>query len=235
MACILLGGALKLLHIRCLKTFLNLYKNDDVHSLIAEGVSKMSASNKLIFSLAQNLDIDEKNQACKNIGAIRGYNVNTITGSHQISQSEAQTGTMTFSVFNSGIKGVMLYNVGIEVPASANLSQNVYPVQVKLNFTFEGGGTSYATVATGVLCRTGNDRAWDLYVNFFYDFDHHNRAITALKMTVDWGELTIPQSTEITSVHPSSRSFCSAAEFSPYPSSFRSGMYQPQSTPQPHR
>lgn len=30
----------------------------------------MSASNKLIFSLAQNLDIDEKNQARKNIGAV---------------------------------------------------------------------------------------------------------------------------------------------------------------------
>ena len=30
----------------------------------------MSASNKLIFSLTQNLDIDEKNQARKNIGAV---------------------------------------------------------------------------------------------------------------------------------------------------------------------
>lgn len=30
----------------------------------------MSASNKLIFSLEQNLDIDEKNQARKNIGEI---------------------------------------------------------------------------------------------------------------------------------------------------------------------
>ena len=30
----------------------------------------MSTSNKLIFSLAQNLDIDEKNQARKNIGAV---------------------------------------------------------------------------------------------------------------------------------------------------------------------
>lgn len=30
----------------------------------------MSASNKLIFSLEQNLDTDEKNQARKNIGAV---------------------------------------------------------------------------------------------------------------------------------------------------------------------
>ncbi len=30
----------------------------------------MSASNKLIFSLAQNLDIDKRNQARKNIGAV---------------------------------------------------------------------------------------------------------------------------------------------------------------------
>jgi len=30
----------------------------------------MSASNKLIFSLAQNLDIDEKNQTRKNIGDV---------------------------------------------------------------------------------------------------------------------------------------------------------------------
>ena len=30
----------------------------------------MSVSNKLIFSLAQNLDIVEKNQARKNIGAV---------------------------------------------------------------------------------------------------------------------------------------------------------------------
>lgn len=30
----------------------------------------MSASNNIIFSLDQNLDIDEKNQARKNIGAV---------------------------------------------------------------------------------------------------------------------------------------------------------------------
>ena len=30
----------------------------------------MSASNKLIFSFAQDLDIDEKNQKRKNIGAV---------------------------------------------------------------------------------------------------------------------------------------------------------------------
>lgn len=157
----------------------------------------MSASNKLIFSLEQNLTTDEQNRACKNIGAIRGYNITTTTGSHQISQSEASSGTMTFSVFTDGIKGVVLYDVGIEVPTSANLGQNIYPVQVKLNFTFEGGNTAYATVATGILCRTGNSRPWDLYVNFFYDFDLHNQPITALTMTVDWGELVIPQSTEI--------------------------------------
>lgn len=157
----------------------------------------MSESNKLIFSLEQNLDIDEQNRACKNIGAIRGYNISTITGSHQISNSEASTGTMTFSVFTSGIKGVVLYNIGIEVPTSANLGQNIYPVILKLNFTFEGGGTSYATVATGVLCRTSNSRPWDLYANFTYDFDIHSQTITALTLEVDWGELVIPQNTEI--------------------------------------
>lgn len=30
----------------------------------------MFTSSKLMFSLGQNLDIDEKNRSCKNIGAI---------------------------------------------------------------------------------------------------------------------------------------------------------------------
>jgi len=33
----------------------------------------MSASNKLIFSLAQNLDIDEKNRVRENLGAVRCF------------------------------------------------------------------------------------------------------------------------------------------------------------------
>lgn len=157
----------------------------------------MSASNKLIFSLAQNLTDDEKSRACKNIGAIRSFAMNTITGSHQLTQGEASTGTVNFSVFWTGISGVILYDVGIEVPETANLGQNTYPVIVKLNFTFEGGGTAYATVATGVLCRTGSNRPWDCYVNFAYDYDQHNRPITALKLSVEWGEWVIPQNTEI--------------------------------------
>lgn len=157
----------------------------------------MSASNKLIFSLEQNLTTDEQNRACKNIGAIRDYTIATVTGSHQISNSEAQSGTMTFNALFTGVKGVVLFNVGIEVPTTANLGQNIYPVILKLNFTFEGGGTSYATVATGVLCRTSNSRPWDLYANFTYDFDIHSQTIAALTLEVDWGELVIPQSTEI--------------------------------------
>lgn len=157
----------------------------------------MSASNKLIFSLEQTLTADEKTQACKNIGAVQGYTMNTLSGSRQITYQEASSGTVGFNVHFNDIGGVILYDVGIEVPQSANLGQNSYPVIVKLNFTFEGGGTSYATVATGVLCRTGQNRAWVLYVNFAYDYDHHNQKITALTLSVDWGEWTVQQNTEI--------------------------------------
>ena len=157
----------------------------------------MSASNKLIFSLAQNLTADEQNRACKNIGAIRGYTITPVSGSHQISNSEAQSGTMTFNALFSGIKGVVFYDVGIEVPSSANLGQNMYPVIVQLNLTFEGGGTSSFKVATGVLCRTGQNQNWCLYANFAYDFDVHNQTLTNVMIQVDWGEWVIPQSTEI--------------------------------------
>lgn len=157
----------------------------------------MSASNKLIFSLEQTLTTDQKIQACKNIGAVNAYTMNTLTGSLQLSQAQASSGTVAFSVFWPGISGVILYDVGIEVPQSANLGQNTYPVIVKLNFTFEGGNTAYATVATGVLCRTGSNRAWDCYLNFAYDFDHHNQPITALNLSIDWGDGVIPQNTEI--------------------------------------
>lgn len=157
----------------------------------------MSASNKLIFSLKQNLTDDEKSQACKNIGAIRGYTIATVSGSHQISSSEAQSGTMTFNALFTGVKGVVLYDVGIEVPPSANLGQNIYPIVITLNITREGGGTSAEKVATGVLCRTSNGQNWCLYANFAYDFDVVAMPITNLMIQIDWGEWVIPQSTEI--------------------------------------
>jgi hypothetical protein len=48
----------------------------------------MSASNKLIFSLAQNLDIDEKNQACKNIGAVGSFQQSTQTETVTLSNEQ---------------------------------------------------------------------------------------------------------------------------------------------------
>lgn len=157
----------------------------------------MSASNKLIFSLAQNLTADEQNRACKNIGAIRGYTITPVSGSHQISQSEASSGGMSFNAMFSGVGGIVLYDVGIEVPPSANLGQNMYPVIITLDLTFEGGGTAALKVATGVLCRTSQNASWHLYVNFAYDFDIYAHPLTNVMIRVDWGEWVIPQSTEI--------------------------------------
>jgi hypothetical protein len=48
----------------------------------------MSASNKLIFSLAQNLDIDEKNQARKNIGAVGSFQQSTQTETVTLSNDQ---------------------------------------------------------------------------------------------------------------------------------------------------
>jgi hypothetical protein len=157
----------------------------------------MSKLNKVITTFQQDFTSAEKAQACKNIGAIRGYTITPVSGSHQISQSEASSGVMSFNAMFSGVGGIVLYDVGIEVPPSANLGQNMYPVIITLDLTFEGGGTAALKVATGVLCRTSQNANWHLYTNFVYDFDIYARPLTNLMIRVDWGEQVIPQSTEI--------------------------------------
>lgn len=160
----------------------------------------MSASNKLIFSLAQTLTDDEKSQACKNIGAARTAYYPSLTGSHQITQTEAQNGVIKFGLtMPNALKNncLVLFQVEIDVPTSANLGQNSYPVLVELRLTDADSGTAHETMASGVLCRTASNTQWKFVTSFMFDYRRINREWTMTEIDIDWGAWTVPQSTEI--------------------------------------
>lgn len=160
----------------------------------------MSASNKLIFSLEQTLTDDEKSQACKNIGASRtGFCPNT-TATHQVTQAEAQNGTMkvSFQMPSSQYNDTLtMFQVELDVPQSANLGQNSYPMLVELRLTDADSGTAHETMATGVLCRTSSNSQWKFITSFMFDFRRIGHEWSLMEIELDWGAWTIPQNTEV--------------------------------------
>lgn len=90
-----------------------------------------------------------------------------------------------------------LFQVELDVPASANLGQNSYPVLVELRLTDADSNSAHETMASGDLCRTSSNAQWKFVSSFMFDFRRIDHEWTQMEIEIDWGALVIPQNTEI--------------------------------------
>lgn len=119
----------------------------------------MPASNKIIFSLTQNLDIDEKNRARHNIGAVGLFNRTAQTVTHTVTNNEAQAGHITLPL--SLVKpGVYLVNLELYAASDAGLGNTRIPLHIRFDYTYEGGAHSSSFVHTGTLEQLENNGSW---------------------------------------------------------------------------
>lgn len=144
----------------------------------------MSASNKLIFSLEQNLDIDEKNQARKNIGAVGLFRHNAQSATHTVTNDEAQAGTIEIPL-DHFVRGVYLLDVQLYAGSGEGLSNTRIPLRVCFNYHFEGGGHSSSLEHTGALEQIDNTGPW--YYGDSIRLHTDLGTLTGIDLEVYWG------------------------------------------------
>lgn len=119
----------------------------------------MSASNKLIFSLAQNLDIDEKNQARKNIGAVGCFGQSYQTATHTITNDEAQHGGFDVTLTHNS-PGRYLLKINVYSGTNDGLQSDRYPLRLSAIQNYSGGGQSSVELGTTALERLDSPGPW---------------------------------------------------------------------------
>ena len=140
----------------------------------------MSASNKLIFSLEQNLDIDEKNQARNNIGAVGAFRQTVQTETVTLSNDQAQNGVIEVATkFNSGH---YIMNVELYIATGSNVSDSRVPV--RLTFSYNNGGSTNDTMWTSALERFNNSAPW--YAGLTMADAYVGPMLTSRKLRINW-------------------------------------------------
>lgn len=132
------------------------------------------------------------------VTALSAYAVASQHGSEE--KTEAQNGVMkvSFSMPSAQYNDALtLFQVELDVPASANLGQNSYPVLVELRLTDADSNSAHETMATGVLCRTSSNSQWKFVSSFMFDFRRIAHEWSQMEIELDCGAWTIPQNTEI--------------------------------------
>jgi hypothetical protein len=154
----------------------------------------MSASNKIIFSLAQNLNINEKNQARKNIGAVGFFWDNTQSVSHVVTNDEAQVGTIKIPLQHYD-SGVYLLDVRLYAGSGSNLGNTRIPLRVRFEYKFDGGSHSSSLEHTGALEQIDNDGPW--YYGDTIRLRTNLGTLTGIDLEVYWGPWKIQANTSI--------------------------------------
>lgn len=116
----------------------------------------MSASNKLIFSLEQNLDINEKNRARKNIGAVAAIRQVTQDESITLTNDQAQRGRIEVPLDNHDI-GTYLLNVELYATTSSSISDQRVPIRLYFQYS---NALASATEWTSALERLNSNSPW---------------------------------------------------------------------------
>ena len=140
----------------------------------------MSASNKLIFSLAQNLDIDEKNQARNNIGAVGAFRQSVQTETVTLSSDQAQNGVIEVATkFDSGH---YIMNVELYIATGSNVSDSRVPV--RLTFVYNNVGPTDDTMWTSALEQFNNNAPW--YAGLTMADAYVGPILTSRKLRINW-------------------------------------------------
>jgi len=155
----------------------------------------MSASNKLIFSLAQNLDIDEKNQARKNIGAVGcfGHPFQTVT--HTVTNDESQQGSFDITLSNKA-KGRYFLRLSMYSGDNDGLQSDRYPFRITSYINLEGGGQLVSELASSSLDRLDSPGTW--YSIFTALLDNTSGTATSIVLHFYFGTHKIQANTTIT-------------------------------------
>lgn len=140
----------------------------------------MSASNKLIFSLEQNLDIDEKNQARKNIGAVAAISQSIQSENITLTNDQAQAGHIVVPLTHHNL-GAYLLNVELYAATGSNISDQRVPIRLELRYN---GGSSSSVMWTSALEKFNNSAPW--YAGLSILDNSGINPLTSLELIVKW-------------------------------------------------
>lgn len=154
----------------------------------------MSASNKLIFSLAQNLTDSEKYQGRANIGALSKYRILPVTLNHTVTQQEAASGQFSFSV-NATQAGLYLLSLHLYVsPDGTKPNENLVPLLLDVTRHSSSGGSgslsNYATTLTRLEQNGPHSCRVDIFQNVY-------EQLSSLEFVVNSEPYKIPQNTPV--------------------------------------
>lgn len=119
----------------------------------------MASCNKLIFSLTQNLDINEKNQARNNIGAVGCFDQAYQTVTHTITNDEAQNGGFDITLSHNS-PGRYLLKINVYSGPNDGLQSDRYGLRLSAIQNYSGGGQSAVEMSTTALERLDSPGPW---------------------------------------------------------------------------
>lgn len=116
----------------------------------------MGKQNKVITTFQQDFTSVEKAQARANIGAIAIVSQFVLSGSHTITSAESSNGyfEIEYTVPNSQKGKVWLESIGLLTTSS--LSDDVVPMTVHHEYTYEGGGQNIDSPKTSIFAKVKN-------------------------------------------------------------------------------
>jgi hypothetical protein len=118
----------------------------------------MSASNKLIVSLAQNLDADKKNQARSNIGAVGAFTQQVQLGTHTVTNDEADSGVFDIQLSHHSA-GLYILCITVQSGKDDGLNTDRYPMRISADLN-HADGRSTVELETSALERIDNSGNW---------------------------------------------------------------------------
>ena len=153
----------------------------------------MSASNKLIFSLAQNLTDAEKYQGRTNLGTFGMYD---ITEAEQSQTVGGVSINLAYTVGSSLHKGVYLLNINLSVsPGGLVPTDKAVPCVIFVDENRPGGGVSANTRFTGALTRIESSGGYELGMTAMLPVVHSDSLSFRFNCEFEIGKL--PQGTVV--------------------------------------
>ena len=153
----------------------------------------MSASNKLIFSLAQNLTDAEKYQGRTNLGTFGMYDIVEAEQSQTVGGGSVN---LPYTVGSSLHKGVYLLNIDLSVtPDGLVPTDKAVPCVIFVDMNRAGGGVTGLKRFTGALTRIESSGGYELGMSVMLPVDIDNALSFRFNCEFEIGKL--PQGTVV--------------------------------------
>jgi hypothetical protein len=153
----------------------------------------MSASNKLIFSLAQNLTDSEKYQGRTNLGTFGMYDIAEAEQSQTVGGGSVN---LQYTVGSSLHNGVYLLNIDLSVsPDGLVPTDKAVPCVIFVDMNRSGGGVTPISRFTGALTRIESSGGYELGMSVMLPVDVDNALSFRFNCEFEIGKL--PQGTVV--------------------------------------